>query len=264
MRICILVFCWLSTVSINRFTDECFTVASFHSNKTSELADSTQKQSLFSFLYEQSDRPHIIIETDSKHLLRTSSKKEYQSASINIEIKDKNPVELSGKLKARGFMRKKVCRIPPVKFNFDKASLLELGFSDLDKLKFVFPCNDNVFNQEALYKEYFLYGAYGLIDSNHIRAVLVDVTIISNEKEVFDFTGFVLEDEDHYESRRGARLIENGKVASAVLDKHALVKMIFFQYMIGNTDWALDNRHNIEIFKLDAQGKIIALPYDST
>ena len=38
--------------------------------------------------------------------------------------------------------------------------------------------------------------------------------------------------------------------------------MIFFQYMIANTDWAIPNKHNVEMVAHPAYKRIIAVPYD--
>jgi len=179
-----------------------------------------------------------------------------------IELSDGREINLRGDIKARGKMRKKVCRIPPTKFNFSKGQLDSLGFSKIDKLKFVFPCTDNKFSQEQLYKEYFLYGLYNLIDTNALRATLVDFSMDYEGEERFNFTALLLEDEDNYSSRKNARIIEAGKLKSVALDRHSFVNMMFFQFMIANTDWAIPNRHNMEMVKLESMQKPIALPYD--
>jgi len=225
-------------------------------------SDTNSRQSLFQYIYSQPERVHITITTDARHLLRTSAKKEYQPASMKINIQGADQLELIGDIKARGMMRKKVCRIPPAKFNFDKDEIDSLGFSRLDKLKFVFPCNDNAFNQDKLYKEYFLYGLYNLIDTNGMQAALVDVTMEYEGEEKFDFVGFVVEDEDNYAARKNGVIIEGGKLGAAGLNRTSFVNMEFFQYMIANTDWSIRNRHNLEMVKLKSMDRAIAVPYD--
>ena len=227
-----------------------------------EATDSTSRQSLYDYLYSQEQRPKIAITTDAKRLLRTSSKKEYQTARMVIDMPDGSQITLRGDIKARGMMRKKVCRIPPAKFNFDKSQLDSLGFLKLDKLKFVFPCTDNKFGQEKLYKEYFLYGLYNLIDTNALQARLVEVKMDYEGEERFDFTAILVEDEDNYSNRKDAIIIEFGKLKAVALDRYAFVNMMFFQYMIANTDWAIPNRHNLEMVKLSSMAKPTAIPYD--
>ena len=46
------------------------------------------------------------------------------------------------------------------------------------------------------------------------------------------------------------------------MDRELFLKMEFFQYMIANTDWSLSNKHNLELVKVPARDKVIALPYD--
>ena len=169
---------------------------------------------------------------------------------------------MDGRVRARGNMRKKVCRIPPVKVDFSKSALDSLGFLKLDKLKMVFPCHDRDSDQEMLLKERLLYDIYGIIDTNGIRIKMVDFIMMEGEKEKYNFIGCIVEDEEEYARRKNAVIIENGRVNDRVLDRESFLKMDFFQYMIANTDWSIANKHNLELVKLPDKERVVALPYD--
>ena len=103
-----------------------------------------------------------------------------------------------------------------------------------------------------------------MIDSNSVRAKLVDVQIVNDKNEITEnFTSIVVEDEDAYALRTHARVVESKAVLnSTVLERKPFVLMYFFQYMIANTDWSIGNRHNVMIAKLPQNDKVVALPYD--
>jgi len=73
---------------------------------------------------------------------------------------------------------------------------------------------------------------------------------------------FLVEDEKAYAHRKKARIIDKGKVNPSRLERLPFLKMLFFQYLIANTDWSLRNRHNLELVVLPEQEKVTVLPYD--
>jgi len=74
--------------------------------------------------------------------------------------------------------------------------------------------------------------------------------------------GFILEDEENFARRIGGEVIEKGIVRPQAMQREAYLKMVFFQYMICNTDWSVSGRHNIETVLLDNQMQLIAVGYD--
>ena len=219
--------------------------------------------SIFDYINHLDGEAKVKIETNYKRLTQKSSKEEYQPARFQLmNDSDKVLLDISGRIRARGNTRKKVCGIPPVKFDAPKSALDSMGFLDIDKLKFVFPCRKTKSAQELLYKEYFLYDLYRFIDSNSIQAKLVDIHFTYKGKDKMHMKGFVIEDEEEYTRRTDAKVLEKGKMRASRLDRNSFVKMIFFQYMIANTDWSLANRHNLELVKFPHIDKVIALPYD--
>jgi hypothetical protein len=226
------------------------------------------KQSLFSYIYNQSKfdkESTIVLKTNMKGMIRNKIKEEFELASFQLlNGKNEELITLNGRLRARGNIRKSVCKIPPVKFDFRKKELSKYNFAKADKLKFVFPCRDEEYDQEKLNIEFFSYELYSLIDSNSVQANLVNVKIINENDEVdYHFKGIILEDEDAYAIRNNAIIVgTNKKVVSHSLERNSFLKMFFFQFLIGNTDWSIGNRHNVFIVKKPELGKVIAIPYD--
>ena len=221
------------------------------------------KTSLFDYIYQMEGIPKIKIETNVNNLINKKIKEEYQETTFQLFNEERNEIlDLQGRIRARGNIRKKVCYFPPVKIDFSKSTLDSLGFLKLDKLKFVFPADPKKYSQERLLKEFFLYELYAFLDSSSIRTKLVDITIIHNGKEKYHFTGFLIEDEEEYARRNKAIMVEKGKLRASVLDRQSFLKMVFFQYMIANTDYSVSNRHNLEMVKLPHIKKVVAVPYD--
>ncbi|MDF1865785.1 MAG: metallophosphoesterase [Saprospiraceae bacterium] len=227
-----------------------------------QLAVPSPKTNLFDHIYKMESNPKLKITTNFKQLIKKKGKEEYQSSEMELTSLEGDQVfKLKGRIRTRGNMRKKVCMLPPVKLDFSKSELDSLEFLKLDKLKLIFPCSYSALNQEKLYKEYFLYELYNLIDSNGIRAKLVDVELIQSKKTEH-LVAAIIEDEASYEQRKNATIVEKGKISAGYFDRSSFVKMQFYQYMIANTDWSLDRKHNLEIVKLNSENKLIALPYD--
>ena len=111
------------------------------------------KQSLFDHLYTLECVPKVVIDTDVKQLIKKKYSEPYQAANITVLANTKDSLlYLSGRIRARGNMRKKVGFFPPVKLDFRKSDLDSLGYSKLDDIKMVFPSEDNSIKQELLLK----------------------------------------------------------------------------------------------------------------
>ena len=222
-----------------------------------------QSQTILQYITSIDDRLKITLYTDYKKLLRKSLKEEYQESKFVMNDQKGNElINLEGRIRSRGNTRKKVCLIPPVKFDFEATDLLQYNLDTLDNLKFVFPCKTRDTDQERLYREFFLYELYQIIDPNAMRVKLVDVTFIHENEEKASFTSFLVEDEDEYARRMNASVIESGRIHTSIFERTSFLKMTFFQFMIGNSDWAIKPRHNIEIVKLNETNQVVAVPYD--
>ena len=222
------------------------------------------KTSLFDYIYHLEGTPKITINSDIKRLINKSSREEYQKSGISLRDQDDQLIfDVTGRVRSRGNMRKQVCRIPPIKFDFSKPLLDSLGFiKKIDKLKFVFPCSQNTSAQEKLFKEFFLYDLYHLIDSSSMRAKLVEANFVDGKDVKNQFIGFIIEDEEEYSRRMNARLVEIGIIKADAMSRKHFMRMTFFQYMIANVDWSVEHKHNLEIAKLPGIPRVIAIPYD--
>ncbi len=227
-----------------------------------------QRVSLFEYIHKLTP-PSVPVKIELtgniKSVISKKLKEEYVPAQITIyNENDSLLLDVGGRMRSRGFMRKQVCRIPPVKFDFSKKELKELDFLNADKLKFVFPCKDNKNDQEKLFIEYFAYELYSLLNPKGIKARLVHFEIFNEKKKnEFDFYGILIEDESAYSYANDAQVLPgNRSLPPDVLERKHFVRMLFFQYMIGNTDWSIHKSHNLFIVQLPEYERLVPLPYD--
>lgn len=217
---------------------------------------------LFNHFYSMQDKtPVIKIETELKTLIRNKHKEEYQPSTITFTLANGDEMICESKLRARGNIRKKVCYNPPLKLNLKEKDLIKNGFDSLDILKLVLQCRNNDNTDKYLFKERLAYDLYSLIDTLHMRTKCVIVEFYEDGELLESLDAFLVETEDHYAQRTNTIVVEKGVLRSSVLSRGHFLKMSFFQYMIGNPDYAIPNKHNVEILQTSDK-RYLAIPYD--
>lgn len=175
---------------------------------------------------------------------------------------------LEAQIRARGDFRRDpgTCSFPPLRLNLKTKQTEGTVFEGQDKLKIVVPCRPalDVYEQYVL-TEYTIYRMYHLITEASFQVRLARITFVdtSGREEPFTRWAFFIEDDDALAARLGGEKLEipEGKnVRVAYLDARQATLVAVFQYMIGNTDWADDAVHNVEL--VQAYGAIRVVPYD--
>jgi len=175
---------------------------------------------------------------------------------------------LEAQLRARGDFRRDpgTCSFPPLRLNLKTKQAEGSVFEGQDKLKIVVPCRPDLdaYEQYVL-TEYTIYRMYRLITEASFQVRLARITFVdvNGREEPFTRWAFFIEDDDALAARLGGEKLEipEGKhVRVSYLDARQATLMAVFQYMIGNTDWADDAVHNVEL--VQAYGAIRAVPYD--
>ena len=229
------------------------------------LGDESSKGlgSPFEYIYNLGDGDlTVVLNTDVDKLIDNKLNEEYQSSKLTaIHNKEFNRI-WDIKLRARGNMRKKICELPPLKLNFPKSTLRYLGFDGYDKLNLVIPCEDSRTAQQGTYKEELVYRLYNLIDTISLRTRQVNIVIQDGKKTKYDFDGFFVEDDNDFAKRMGVEFLESGIISATATKRESYLKLIFFQYMICNTDWSYYGKHNLKIIKFPGQKRFLAIPHD--
>ncbi len=176
------------------------------------------------------------------------------------------------RIRARGKHRRKpaVCQFPPLRLNFDKASVADTVFAGQNKLKMVTHCQRPRGFQQYLLREYLAYRLYNLVSDYSFRVRLLEVAYIDTKATGRDLTrfAFLIEDNEHMAERNDAEVVRVASAGIGELDPAEANLVELFQYMIGNTDWSSIRGpegdtccHNTELIATQS-GRFIPVPYD--
>lgn len=175
---------------------------------------------------------------------------------------------VEAQLRARGDFRRDpgMCSFPPLRLNLKKKQTVGTDFEGQDKLKLVVPCRPtlDLFEQYVL-TEYTIYRMYRLITDLSFQVRLARITFVdrNGREEPFTRYAFFIEDDDALAARLGGEKLEipeGNHVRVGYLDAQQATLLAVFEYMIGNTDWADDAVHNVELFLV--QGALRPVAYD--
>jgi hypothetical protein len=207
---------------------------------------------------------NVTITTNIKQLRTQKNKPAWQPADIVMRFSDSVVISEQIRIEQRGVDRKAHCDLAALMLNFkNKTSPL---LSPLNKLKLVGSCNTGNTNEDLLLKEFLVYKIYNLLSIMSFRVRLLHVTYIDSKQKVKSFTqyAFLIESMTDMAARNNCVEIKNKAFANDALNKYQITFMTIFEYMIGNTDWAVGNYHNIKLMvpKTDTLAKPYPIPYD--
>jgi len=169
-------------------------------------------------------------------------------------------------IRARGNYRRENCELASLMFmfNYDKSDKNDL--SKLKKVKFVAGCQRNVEIDQLVIKEYLTYRIYQRLTpvSFRVRLVKVNFKDVNNRMKSYTQYGFFIEDVDDLADRN--KMVEryNHGFRTEQSNREHTTLVCIFQYMIGNTDWAVPVDHNIKLLspKKDTMLLPYIVPYD--
>jgi hypothetical protein len=203
---------------------------------------------------------NVELTTDIKNLQSQKGTPVFIPASIKITFPDNTAISQDIKISPRGVNRRETCKIPPMKLDFrgDAGGRL----SSLGKLKLVHGCGTSSSDEELLLKEYVCYKIYNMLEPKSFRVRLLHVNYTDTKGRIRPYTqySYFIEDDANMARRNGCRKKDNpGTYLQETTDRNMMTMVVLFQYMIGNTDWAVPNLHNIAlVFRKD---NTAALPY---
>lgn len=207
---------------------------------------------------------NVTLTTDLKQLRSQKNKPKWQPANIVMHFSDTAVISEEIRIEQRGIDRKTHCDLAALMLNFkNKTSPL---LSPLNKLKLVGSCNTGNTNEDLLLKEFLVYKIYNLLSVMSFRVRLLHITYIDSKQKMKSYTqyAFLIENVKDMAARSNCVEIENKTFANEALNRYQVTFMSIFQYMIGNTDWAIGNYHNIKLIvpKTDTLARPYPVPYD--
>lgn len=201
----------------------------------------------------------VTLITDISNCIKKKNKEEYQSGVLRFENGPLIGQSFDIDLRARGNMRKVVCYIPPLKVKFPK------GQFEYRKIKWVNVCKDNTIMQTHLLQEYLVYKLYEIVTDYSYRTALMRVNYCLPETpNEIDFTNYayIIEPEDQLAERFEGKPYHPRVLSPDILSKDEYNMMIAFEYIVANTDWAVENQHNLTLITDRKKNAIVPVPYD--
>jgi len=172
-------------------------------------------------------------------------------------------VALDVQLHTRGHFRLARCQYPPLKVVFNREQTPHTTFAHQGSLKLTVQCRGGQGYANYLLEEYLIYRAYNLLTDRSFRVRLARVSYVDvNGKHAPEMRrAFFVEDDDRMAQRNATHVIDQKGLSQGDVDVEQMGVAVVFQYMIGNTDWAVSALHNIVLTE-DSTGVVYPVPYD--
>ena len=218
-------------------------------------------------LFQSDSIINLIIIADFKSLFRDRrSEPMYYGGKIFYFNKDSVPLYFEVRLRQRGNFRRQRenCSFPPLFINFKKSSVSSSLFAGQDKVKLVTHCRVRERFEQSVLNEYLAYKINNQLTSFSYKVRLAKITYIdsSGRQRPISRYGFFIESREEFEKRNGVSFVETKNLHQEVLDRYQMSLVTIFQYLIGNTDWSVPNRHNIDLYLGDPQDRLIPVAFD--
>ncbi|WP_299757862.1 hypothetical protein [uncultured Pontibacter sp.] len=184
-------------------------------------------------------------------------------AVITYRNADGTEVQEKLKVRVRGNRRRdpSVCRFPPLQLNFSRKTVEKTVFGKVNKLKLVTHC----LNNEYVLREYLVYKLYDILTDASYRVRLCQITYedVRGKRKTVTNYAFLIEDNDVMAARSNAVVLpEELRIRMDMADPSSMARVAFFQFMIGNTDWSVPYRHNIDLLHTDSLAAPVPVPFD--
>ena len=207
----------------------------------------------------------MVIKTDLDSLTINKKTSDDQPATILFYGENQPILKLKSKIKARGKYRRVKCDIPPLKLNFSKSELSDLGlYRNFDKLKLVTHCFNNGKMSDVVLKEHWVYKMYNSVSEYSFNVKLFPIVYIHNKdnKRRLEGEGFILEPNEEMAFRNNAVIVDTLATKSTDVTKDSYHNHLMFSYMIGNTDWDFSMQKNMKFLRFEGKKKLVSVPYD--
>lgn len=199
-----------------------------------------------------------------KDLERHKKDKSYMPGEVSLMTKEGDTLHMNIKARTRGHIRLEICSFPPVKLKFDKSELAAHHLCALNEMDLVQHCFEGDQYDQFLLREFMCYKLFELISPYSYHVQLVRLHYRSPEgTEAHETThAFLVENSEELVDRLQAKLNKNVIISSNAVERSAFLKVALFEFMIGNTDWYIPLRHNIEFIGVPGYRLLMTIPFD--
>jgi len=218
-------------------------------------------------LFNSHDILSIKIIGDITTIIRDVGDDSKEHPAILEYVENGDTIRLDAQVETRGNFRRnrENCSFPPLRINLKKKQVKGTLFDGMDKLKLVTHCrpNSNMFENYVV-EEYLVYRTYNILTDTSFRARLLNVKYqdTNDNNKVTESIGFFIEPDDALKDRLNMVEVKQKYILPDRTRFDHVSKLSVFQYMIGNTDWAVTTLHNVKLFSPDTLKPAYAIPYD--
>ena len=217
-------------------------------------------------LFSESAPLNITLTLDLKRYQREKYKGEYMPVHFLYQLNDTLQVGREVSLKARGKFRRTHCSLAPFWLDLRKGNEKNEEPGEINRIKVVTHCKGSQAYAEYVLKEYLCYQLYNILSPVSFRARLVRMTYVDTGRKNKETEGwaFMIEPEALLAERHNAIVVEQDLLTGRVFRTEDISRLALFQYMIGNVDYSVPNRHNVKILGLPGYGTngYTPVPYD--
>jgi hypothetical protein len=188
-------------------------------------------------------------------------------AAVIEYVENEDTIRLNVQIHTRGNFRRnhENCNFPPFSINFRKKEVKKTLFEGINKIKLVTHCKSgSKIYQQYVLEEYLIYRTFNIITDTSYRVRLALVTYYDtvSEKVLQKSYSILIEPDGAFEDRLRLKEFEKKYVLQDKTKYDHVSKLAVFEYMIGNTDWAVSTLHNVKLFTADTTQPAYAIPYD--
>jgi hypothetical protein len=220
----------------------------------------------------QSDAPiTVTLQAPWRELLRKRMREHRYPAVLSYTDAQGRSHRIDATVESRGLTRLRTCSFPPIRIRFSAAATQGTLFEGQRSLKMVTHCRSGRRWEQYYVLEMLAYRIYNLVTDHSFRVRPLDITyeeLHGGQPDGPRFA-FLLEPLGDMARRTGHRRARQVDFAPSHFDASALSRYMLFQYLIGNTDWAVLSGprqdaccHNARVLVGRTPSGFVAVPYD--
>jgi len=218
-------------------------------------------------LFSSDDLLQFTLRGDLKAAIKDVGDDRTDHPAVVEYIDNEDTIRLNVQIQTRGNFRRNFenCNFPPLSINFKKKEVKKTLFEGINRIKLVTHCNSgSKIYQQYVLEEYLIYRTYNIITDTSYRVRLALVTYYDtiSEKVLQKSYSFLIEPDGALADRLCLKEFEKKYVLQDKTRLDHVSKLAIFEYMVGNTDWAVSTLHNIKLFTADTTQPAYAIPYD--
>ncbi len=223
-------------------------------------------------LFESNDTLSITIVAPMRELLRHRSSDQKYDAVLSYADASGVEHDLNIELKTRGPSRLEMCKFPPLRLTFDRDESTSTVFENQHHLKMVTQCESGYRGKYWVSQEFGIYRAYNAISDYSYRVRWLEVTFRDTDSKRWKKIkrAFLIEPIGEAAVRLQRESIQPTEVRPEQFSLIETTHNLLFQYLIGNTDFAVKRGpadegccHNGRVLAKPGQhDEWVVLPYD--